>query len=67
MGIGIAYSWLNQNIFNRHAELMYQGYYQCQIVSAFYLEPAVSYISTPGDDKNLSAAWAGTLRGILVF
>lgn len=68
MGIGFAYSWLNQAILNRSSELMYQAYYQAQVIKQiFYLEPAISYIPTPGASKNLNAAWAGTLRGIILF
>ena len=67
MGIGTALSWLNQSSFTRQTELMYQIYYQAKVINAIYLEPALSYIPTPGASPNLSAAWAGTLRAIVLF
>jgi porin len=66
-GVGVAYSFLNQNIFNRSAEMMYQGYYQANIVKGIYLEPAISYIPTPGADINLAPVWAATFRLIALF
>jgi porin len=68
MGLGLSYAWLNQAIFPRRVEMMYQVYYQAQVVkSALYLEPALTYIPTPGASTQLSAVWAGTLRAILLF
>lgn len=67
MGIGSALAWLNQSSFDRKTELMFQAYYQAQIFQGFYLEPALSYIPTPGTDNDLKPAWAGTVRAILLF
>lgn len=67
MGVGVALSWLNQKTFSRRTELMYQGYYQMQVIKNIYLEPALSYIPTPGAMPNLSSAWAGTVRAIIMF
>ena len=66
-GFGTALSWLNQKSFARETELMYQIYYQASIINGIYIEPALSYIPTPGASPNLSAAWAGTLRAIVLF
>lgn len=67
IGIGGAYSWLNQTIFSRQSELIIQAYYQTKVMNGVYLEPALSYIPTPGALPSLNAAWAGTLRGIILF
>ena len=67
MGIGAALSWLNQNSFTRRTELMFQTYYQVQMMKDLYLEPVLSYIPTPGAGTNLNPAWAGTLRAIVLF
>src|SRR3990167_6601279 len=67
MGFGISLSWLNHHSFNRSTELMYQGYYQAKVVNFLYLEPAISYIPTPGASKELPASWAWTLRAIFIF
>lgn len=67
MGMGTAFSWLNQKIFTRRTELMFQAYYQAQLLKNLYLEPALSYIPTPGAQPNLNAAWAGTVRTIILF
>lgn len=67
MGIGGALSWLNQKSFNRRTELMTQAYYQAFVTPNFYLEPALTYIPTPGALPHLNAAWAMTFRGIILF
>ena len=67
MGIGTALSWLNQKSFERPTELMYQIYYQAKVLKAVYIEPALSYIPTPGASPSLSPAWAGTLRAIVLL
>lgn len=68
MGIGASYAWLNQAIFARHSEMMCQLYYQAEAIkNVLYIEPALSYIPTPGASPQLNAAWAGTLRAILLF
>jgi porin len=66
-GVGTAVSWLNQKSFARQSELMYQVYYQAKVIQNIYLEPALSYIPNPGASPSLSAAWAGTLRAIVLF
>ena len=67
MGIGASFSWLNQKTFHRRTELLLQGYYQAFVLRDVYLEPAISYIPEPGAEPNLSSAWAGTLRAIVLF
>lgn len=67
IGVGTAVSWLNHKSFVRENELMYQAYYQANIIKNIYLEPALTYIPTPGASPNLSAAWTGTLRAIVLF
>ncbi len=66
-GAGMACSWLNRNIFHRSSELMFQAYYQAHIIAATYVEPAISFIPTPGDKPDLDAAWATTLRVTVLF
>ena len=66
MGLGIAFSWLNQNTFPRSTELMYQAYYQAKVINGLYLEPALSYIPAPGQNPHHSD-FAGTIRIIAVF
>lgn len=67
MGLGAALSWLNQKSFHQNTEVMYQGYYQMQLIKNIYLEPALSYIPSPGMFPHLNAAWAGTLRTMVLF
>ncbi len=63
---GLIYT-LNQHSFSRRTELMYQAYYQAQVLKALYLEPALTYIPTPGASPQFSSAWTGTLRAIVLF
>lgn len=67
VGIGAAYSWVNQLRFSRKTELILQGYYQAAIFKGIYLEPAITYIPTPAAFPHLNAAWAETLRLIVLF
>ncbi len=55
-GAGVAWSWLNGNIFHRSSELMFQVYYQAHLIAATYFEPAISYIPTPGASPLSSSA-----------
>ncbi len=80
-GAGMGLSFLNQNLFQRASELMFQTYYQaCIIPDTMYLQPTLSYIPTPGQipsnlnytpapgmAPNLPPALAGTLRLTSVF
>lgn len=66
VGFGFSRAWLNQRYTKRPTELMYQIYYQAQIMPNIYLEPAFSYIPTPGQSTRLPPACAGTLRAIIL-
>jgi porin len=66
-GVGLAWSSLNENIFQRDSELMLQAYYQAHVTHGVFFEPAISYIPNPGADPHLDAAWALTLRAICLF
>ena len=67
IGFGMAWSWLNPNIFNRSSELMFQTYYQAHLYGGAFFQPTLSYIPTPGASSSLSGAWAMTLRFTLLF
>jgi len=66
-GIGMSWAWLNPNVTNRSSELMFQTYYQANIWQSVYLEPAISYIPTPGASSSLGGAWASTLQMTILF
>jgi porin len=67
MGVGMAWSWLNPNLFDRPSELMFQGYYQAHLFAGTFFQPAVSYIPTPGASADLGGAWALTFRLAVLF
>ena len=67
MGCGTSWAWLNPNVFQRSSELMFQGYYQAHLIAGTYLEPAISYIPTPGASPDLGAAWATTVQVTILF
>lgn len=66
-GGGLAWSWLNSNVFDRPSELMFQGYYQAHLHGGAYFQPTVTCIPTPGGSGSLGGAWALTLRVTLLF
>ncbi|MGV3740199.1 MAG: carbohydrate porin [Gammaproteobacteria bacterium] len=67
LGLGTALSWLNKKRTNRSSELMFQIYYQAKVTREIYVEPAISYIPTPGINTDYKSVWSGTIRGILLF
>ncbi|MBV8213189.1 MAG: carbohydrate porin [Verrucomicrobia bacterium] len=67
IGVGMAWSWLNPNLFNRPSELMFQGYYQAHLYGGVFFEPAISYIPTPGGNSSFGSAWALTFRFTFLF
>ena len=67
VGVGMAWAWLNPNLFDRSSELMFQGYYQAHLYGGTFFQPAVSYIPTPGASADLGGAWALTLRLTVLF
>ncbi len=66
-GAGLAWSQLNPNIYARHDEWMVQGYYQAHLFGTVYFQPAATFIPNPGAKSKLSAAWALTLRLLVLF
>jgi porin len=67
IGVGLACSWLNQNIFERSSEVMVQSYYQAHIIDGAFFQPTVSYIPTPGAGADLGGAWALSFRVTVLF
>jgi len=67
VGFGMAWSWLNPELFDRSSELMFQSYYQAHIYAGAFIQPTVSYIPTPGASSSLGGAWALTMRFTLLF
>ncbi|MEO8205503.1 MAG: carbohydrate porin [Chthoniobacterales bacterium] len=67
LGVGMSWAWLNPNSFDRSSELMFQSYYQANIWRSVYLEPAITYIPTPGASSTLGGAWASTIQMTVLF
>jgi porin len=67
MGIGVALSRLNPNLFQRQSELMFQAYYQAHLFASIFLQPTVTYIPTPGLSPTLPGALTTTLRLTMLF
>jgi len=67
MGMGLAFSWLNENLLPRGSELLFQAYYQAHIVYDLYLQPVITYIPKPGASSTASGAVASSLRLMFFF
>jgi porin len=67
LGLGVAVSRLNPNLFDRPAEVMLQAYYQVHLFDAIFLQPTVSYIPTPGVSSATPGALALTMRLTVLF
>ncbi len=67
IGVGFGLSMLNQNIFQRSSELMFQAYYQAHLLASIFLQPTVTYIPTPGLSPTLPGALTTTMRLTVLF
>lgn len=67
LGVGVAYSWLNPNIYQRDSELLTQAYYQARVFENLYVQPVVSYVRHPGASPSYSDAWTVTFRVTTLF
>lgn len=67
LGVGVAISRLNPNLFRRQTELMFQGYYQAHLFASVFLQPTVTYVPTPGASPTLPGALTTTLRLTVLF
>jgi porin len=67
MGLGVGLSKMNQNLFQRQYELMFQAYYQAHLFATTFLQPTITYIPTPGLSPTLPDALATTLRLTVLF
>lgn len=67
LGAGFSLVWLNQRITDRKTELMFQIYYQAKIIKDIYLQPVLSYVPDPGQNRDLNPVFAGTLRVIVLI
>lgn len=67
MGVGLAFSWLNQDLLPRSNELLFQAYYQAHIIYDLYVQPVITYIPNPGASSSAGGAVASTLRLMFFF
>ena len=82
LGLGFAWSWLNRDHHAgefffpgvpshttqlRNDEFMLALYYQLELLSGAYFQPALSYIPNPGQRPGIPDAVAFTLKLILLF
>lgn len=67
IGLGVALSQPNRNLFQRQNELMIQAYYQTHLFASTFLQPTVTYIPTPGASPSTPGALTGTLRLTVLF
>ncbi|MFO1161848.1 MAG: carbohydrate porin [Reyranellaceae bacterium] len=67
MGMGIAVSRLNPNLFERPTEVMLQAYYQAHVYGTTFLQPTVTYIPTPGVSPTVPGSLMTTLRLTVLF
>ena len=67
MGLGVGVSRTNPNLFARSTEVILQAYYQAHLFAAVFLQPAVSYIPTPGAVASAPGALTTTMRLTVLF
>ena len=65
--VGVACSWLNQDLCQRSNEVILQGYYQMNRIGSTHFQPVLSFIPAPGAAPEASSVWAVTLRFIALF
>lgn len=67
MGVGVAFSWLNDALLPRSNEFMFQAYYQAHIIYDLYLQPVITYIPNPGASATAKGAVASSVRMMFFF
>ncbi|HYD06682.1 MAG TPA: carbohydrate porin [Reyranella sp.] len=67
MGLGVALSRPNPNLFTKSTEVILQAYYQAHVAAAIFLQPTVSYIPSPGAVASAPGALTTTLRLTVLF
>ena len=67
MGLGMALSRMNPNLFERPSELIFQADYQAHLFGATFLQPTITYIPTPAASPKTPGARATTLRLTVLF
>lgn len=63
----MSWAWLNPNLFDRSSEVMFQTYYQAHLIGGTFVQPAITYIPTPGASSSLAGAWCVTMQVTVLF
>ena len=67
MGIGVAWSTLNERLGFRSDEVMLAAYYQMHVIADIYIQPTLTHIPNPGQSPRLSPATAITTSLTILF
>jgi porin len=67
MGIGVAWSTLNERLGFRSDEVMLAAYYQMHVIADIYVQPTLTHIPNPGQSPRLSPATAITTSLTILF
>jgi len=67
VGVGLAWSWLNQNRGFRTSETILAAYYQAKILDNLFVETVLTFVPNPGATPNHDASTALTLQTTILF
>ena len=67
IGIGLAWSWLNQAFGFRGSETLLAAYYQAKLVDYVFLQPVLTYVPNPGAGPGRKPVTAVTLQTTVLF
>jgi porin len=67
IGIGLAWSWLNQAFGFRRSETLLAAYYQAKLVDYVFLQPVLTYVPNPGAGPGRKPVTAVTLQTTVLF
>jgi porin len=67
IGLGLAWSWLNQAFGFRGSETLLAAYYQAKVVDYVFLQPVLTYVPNPGASPGRRPVTAVTVQTTVLF
>lgn len=67
MGMGVAWTRLNDHLFARPSETLLQAYYQAHLFAAVFLQPTVTFIPSPASTPTVPSTLTTTVRLTVLF
>ncbi|HEY2250968.1 MAG TPA: carbohydrate porin, partial [Planctomycetaceae bacterium] len=67
VGLGVAWSWLNQSFGFRSDETLLSVYYQAKVLDNVFVQPVLTYVPNPGATPSHKSVTAATVQAVVLF